>query len=235
MRAGLMPRAAALLGLGLALGLGAITGCGSSVADEGIEAKTPTEILAASQLAADAAGSVHVVGTILSGGTPIALDLSLLAGSGASGHISEHGPGFEVIRTGETIYLKGSEALYREVLGASAARQLAGRWLKAPASSPGLASLASLTDLRTLIDTTFANHAAPKKGSLTTIGGEGAIAVSDRAGETIYVATTGLPYPIEVVGPPASPGTVLFEDWNGPVSLAPPANAIEVSRLSLRR
>ena len=164
MRAGLMPRAAALLGLGLALGLGAVSGCGSSAAEEGIEGKTPTEILAASQLAADAAGSVHVAGTIISGGTPIALDLSLLAGSGARGRISEQGSGFEVIRTGETIYLKGSEALYRQVLGASAARKLAGSWLKAPANSPGLASLASLTDLRTLVDTTFANQRGADEG-----------------------------------------------------------------------
>jgi hypothetical protein len=235
MRAGPTPRAAGLL-LGLALGLGAIAGCGGSTADEGIEARTPAQILAASQLAAEAAGSVHVAGTIVSAGTPITLDLSLLAGSGARGRISEKGLGFEVIRSGEALYIKGSEALYRQLASASAARLLAGRWLKVPAHSPGFASLSSLTNLRTLIDTTFANQGAPTKGSLTTINGEGAVAVSDRArGGTIYVATTGLPYPLQVIGSATSPGTVSFDDWNGPVTLAPPPGAIELGRLSSRR
>ncbi len=186
--------------LALALSAAALAGCGSSV-DEGIESKTPTEILAASQLAADAAASVHVAGAIVSGGQPLTFDLSLLANSGARGTLSEMGASFEVIRVANTIYIKGSEAFYRRLVGPSAARLLAGRWLKAPASSQGFASLAALTDLRTLIDTTFANHGRLQKGSTTTLGGVSAIALKDRSrGGTIYIATTGLPYPLQVLG-----------------------------------
>ena len=218
------------------LALALLAGCGRTTGGEGIEAKTPAQILAASQVAAEAAGSVHVAGAILSGGSPITLDLSLLAGSGASGRLSQNGLAFEVIRTGDTIYLKGSEAFYRQLAGPSAARQLAGRWVKVPANDKGFQSLAALTELRSLIDTTFANHGAPKKGPLTTIDGQSAIAIADRAGGgTIYVATTGLPYPVQVLGGAASSGTVTFDRWNGPVPLTPPTGAIEVGALGARR
>ncbi len=214
------------------LALVLLVGCGGAATDEGIEAKTPEQILAASQVAADAAGSVHVSGAILSGSSPITLDLSLLANSGARGQLSQNGVSVEVIRIGQTLYVKGSEAFYRSLAGPSATRLLAGRWLKASASDKGFSSLASLTDLRTLVDTTFANQGTLTKGPLTTIDGESAIAIGDRAkGGTIYVATTGLPYPIQVVGGAASAGTVTFDRWNGPVALAAPPNALEIGAL----
>lgn len=216
--------------------LALLAGCGGAATEEGIEAKSPAQILAASQVAADAAGSVHVSGAILSGSSPITLDLSLLANSGARGQLSQNGLTFEVIRIGQTIYVKGDEALYRSLAGPAAARLLAGRWLKAPVSDKGFASLASLTDLRTLIDTTFANPSTLKKGSLTTIDGESAIAISDRAkGGAIYVATTGLPYPVQVVGGATSAGTVTFDRWNGPVALAAPSNALGLGALPAHR
>jgi NADPH:quinone reductase-like Zn-dependent oxidoreductase len=231
------PRSPATLaaGAGCVLALALLAGCGGG-AREGIEAKTPAQILAASQVAADAAGSVHVAGAIRSGRTPITLDLSLLAGSGARGQLSQNGLGFEVIRTGDTIYLKGSQAFYRQLAGAPAARALAGRWVKVPASDSGFASLAALTDLRTLIDTTFANHGALSKGGSTTIDGQSAIAVGERGRRgTIYVATTGLPYPVAVVGAAGSQGTVTFDHWNGPVPLTAPPEAIELHSFGGRR
>jgi len=220
---------------GCALTLALLAGCGGA-AQEGIEAKTPAQILAASQVAAEAAGSVHVAGAILNGGSPITLDLSLLAGGGASGRLSQNGVAFEVIRTGNVIYLKGSEALYRQLAGPSTARLLAGRWVKVPVDGKNFQSLAALTELRTLVATTFANHGVLEKGSLTTIDGQSVIAIAERGGDgTIYVATTGLPYPVQVVGGGASSGAVAFGRWNGPVPLTPPTGAIEIGALGARR
>jgi hypothetical protein len=229
-------RLTASAGCALALLLALLAGCGGGSAQEGVEAKTPAQILAASQVAAEAAGSVHVAGAILSGGSPITLDLSLLAGGGASGRLSQNGLAFEVIRTGATIYLKGSEGFYRQFAAPSAARLLAGRWVKAPANDKGFQSLVALTELRALIDSAFADHGALSKGSLATIDGQSAIAIDDRAGGgTIYVATTGLPYPVQVVGGGGSSGTVTFDRWNGPVPLTPPTGAIEIGALDARR
>src|SRR2546423_10587324 len=70
--------------LALALLLGLIGGCGgsSSSSGNGIASKSPTEIVAATRAAAEQASSVHLSGTIVSGGPPLTLDLDLLAGRG---------------------------------------------------------------------------------------------------------------------------------------------------------
>ena len=230
MRPRLSPPAARVLGLILLAA--ALAGCGSSSSGNGVAAKAPAEILAATKAAADVATSAHVSGSIVSGGLPITLDLDILAGKGARGRLSENGLSFELIQTGGTVYIKGSPAFYRHVGGAAAAQLLQGKWLKAPATSPEFGSLASLTDLRQLVDTTVANHGALAKGATTTVNGEKVVGVSDTAkGGTLYVATTGKPYPIEVTKGGASGGKIVFDRWDKPVVLAAPANAIDITQL----
>jgi len=221
--------------LGLALLASVLTGCGSSSKGNGVAAKTPNEIVAGAKVLADAASSVHVSGSIVSGGTPITLDLELLAGKGGRGQLSENGLSFELIQIHGIAYIKGSPAFYRQVAGAAAAQLLQGRWLKAPARSGNLASLASLTDLRQLLDTTLAGHGTLAKGASATVGGQKAIAVKDTSkGGTLYVATTGPPYPIEVMKGGAAGGKIVFDRWNQPVSVTAPANAIDIAQLQSR-
>jgi hypothetical protein len=47
----------------------------------------------------------------------------------------------------------------------------------------------------------------------------------------VYVATTGRPYPLEVVKDGGRGGTVVFSRWNEPVTLVAPADAIDVTKL----
>src|ERR1017187_4658019 len=121
--------------LALALLTALLAGCGSSSSGNGVAGKTPAEIVAATKVAADSANSVHVVGSIVSSGSPITLDMHLLAGKGGRGQLSENGLAFELIQTGGTVYIKGSAAFYKHIGGTAAAQLLQGKWLKAPASS----------------------------------------------------------------------------------------------------
>ncbi len=131
-----------VLGLTLAVTAALIAGCGSSGSSgNGVASKTPAEIVAATKVAADAASSVHVSGSIVSNGSPITLDLDLLEGKGGRGQLSESGLSFELIQTGGTVYINGSPAFYRHVGGSAAAQLFQGKWLKAPASSGSFASL----------------------------------------------------------------------------------------------
>jgi hypothetical protein len=218
---------------GLVLLATALAGCGSSSSGNGVAAKTPDEIVAAAKVAADAARSVHVSGSIVSGGSPITLDMDILAGKGGRGQLSESGRSFELIQTGGTVYIKGSPAFYRHVGGTAAAQLLQGKWLKAPTTSSEFASLASLTDLRQLIDTALANHGALTKGASTTVNGQKVVGVTDSSngGTLYYIATTGQPYPIEVAKDGANGGKVVLDRWNESVSLAAPANAIDIAQL----
>jgi hypothetical protein len=210
----------------------AIAGCGGSSSGNGVADKTPDEIVAAAKVAADAATSVHVAGSIVSNGSPITLNMELLAGKGGRGQLSEGGLSFELIQVEGTVYIKGSPAFYKKIGGAAAAQLLQGKWLKAPAKSSDFASLAQLTDLRQLVDTTLANHGKLTKGGITTINGQKAVGITDASkGGTLYIATTGEPFPIEITKDGSGGGKITFDRWNKPVTLTAPANSIDVAQL----
>jgi hypothetical protein len=228
------PRLSLTIGplLGLLL-TAALAGCGSSSpSGNGVANKSPTEILAATEVAADSASSVHVAGSIVSGGSPISLDMSLATGKGGRGQLSENGLAFELIQTGGTVYIKGSAAFYKHIGGTAAAQLLQGKWLKAPASSADFASLTQLTNLRQLVGQTLANHGSLSKGATTSVNGQKVIGVTDTTkGGTLYIATTGKPYPIEITKGGSGGGKITFDRWNEPVTVTAPANAIDVTQL----
>jgi hypothetical protein len=209
-----------------------LAGCGSSSSSNGVAAKAPAEILAATKLASDAASTVHVSGSIVSDGSPITLDMNLLAGKGGRGKISENGLAFEVIEVEGTVYIKGSSAFYKHIGGPAAAQLLEGKWLKAPANNSEFASIGQLTDLRQLIDGALTTHGPVTKGATSTVSGQKAISLTDKAHSgTLYVATSGTPFPIQIVKSGSDGGKIIFDRWNKTVALAAPANAIDVAQL----
>jgi hypothetical protein len=224
--------AAALCLLALGLGL-ALAGCGgSSSSGNGIESKSPEQILEATKQAASQAASVHIVGSIVNEGKPISLDMELLAGKGGKGTISQEGFTIQIIQTGGAVYINGTAAFYKHVSGSAAAALLQGKWLKAPADSGELASLAELTDLSKLIDSALANHGTLTKGDTTTIEGHEAVPLKGTTkGGTLYVAATGKPYPLQITKEGKESGKVVFNRWDQPVTLTAPSGAIDISKL----
>jgi hypothetical protein len=212
--------------------LGALVGgCGSSSSGNGVGAKPAAQIVAASKAAADAARSAHVSGSIVSNGSPITLDLNL-GPAGGRGNLALGGLGFELIQTGGSVYIKGSAAFYRHIAGPAAAQLLQGRWLKAPTTSREFASIAALTDLHRLVDATLTSSGTLVKSGTTTLNGARAIGVTDQSrGGTLYVATTGKPYPLQISKPGAGGGAVKFDRWNEAVPVAAPPGAIDITQL----
>jgi hypothetical protein len=210
-------------------------GCGGSLHGNGVADKSPSQILAAASAAAAKATSAHVIGSIDAPGSAESFDVQLLAGKGARGKVSLGGASFELIDTGATVYMRGSAAFYRRVGGSLAAKLLRGKWLKAPASDAQFASLKRLTDLRRLIGSVLAGHGAVTKGGSATIEGTPAVAVRDTAkGETVYVATSGQPYPLQITKTGSGGGSISFDRWNAPVTLRAPSQAIDLATLQAR-
>lgn len=216
----------------LVLALAVLAGCGGSSSGNNVASKSATEILTESKAAADSASSVHVSGAIRSGAAPVTIDLDLAAGKGARGEISENGASFKLILVGGTAYISGSKAFYRSLGGAAAAQLLDGKWLKASATSGEFASFNSLGNMRQLIDTTLAAHGTLTKGATSTINGQQAIAITDtnKTG-TLYVATTGKPYPIAITKGGSENGKITFSNWNQPVTITAPPNSVDLSEL----
>jgi hypothetical protein len=227
MRPGLLRAAVSLAVLSAAL-----AGCGGGGKSNGVADKQPEAIVETSRSAAEEASAVHVSGTIAATGTPVTLDLSLVAGKGGSGTVSEGGLSFQLIRIGDTAYIKGSDAFYKRFGGSAMAQLLKGKWLKAPATGEQFKTLGSITDNRQLFAQTLSSHGPLQKRSTTTVSGQEVVPVVDLArGGTLYVATTGKPYPVELTKSGSSGGTLTFDRWNEPITLKAPANAVDITKL----
>jgi hypothetical protein len=209
-----------------------LAGCGSSSRGNGVASKPPLRILAAAQAAADAATSVHVVGSIEGTRAHESFDIEILAGKGTHGIVTVAGASFELIETAGTVYVKGDAAFYERIGGVKAARRLVGKWLKAPVTDPKLQPLLRLTDLHSLISVSLAGHAGLLSAGTSVVGGVHVVGVGDAAkGETVYVATNGAPYPVEIAKSGLGGGTITLTRWNAPVLLVAPAPAIDISAL----
>ncbi len=215
----------------------ALAACGgsssSSSSDNGVSSKSPTGILTAASQAIQGVQSVHISGSVTSSGTPITLDLHLVSGKGATGQLTTRGLTFKLISIGQFVYINGGPSFWHAFGNPAIAQLLAGKWLKTTATG-SFATLSSLTNTRRLFAQIFAGYGTLAKGQTTTINGQNVVAVRDiTKGGTLFVATTGQPYPIEIRKAGAQAGQVTFDQYNQPVSLSAPANAIDASKFGL--
>jgi hypothetical protein len=211
-----------------------LAGCGGGGGSSGNgEAdKSASQILADAKAAARNASSVHVHGTINTNGRPLKIDLRIDSSKGGKGTLTINGSNVDLVRIGDTAYIRGSEAFYRQVAGPAAAALLKGKWLKASAKTGDLASLADLTDMNTLFNEALKPEGTLVKGGESTVDGQKVIAVKDKNRGTLYVATTGDAFPIEIARPSGDAGgSVHFDDWNQAVDLQAPQGAIDLSKL----
>jgi hypothetical protein len=221
--------------LALVLTTALLAGCGShssATKPNGEAGKPARRVLADADAAAGKASSVHVSGTISSNGTPIGLDLSLTHSHGAKGSMSLNGLKFDLVRIGDTLYIRGSDAFYKQFAGA-AAQLLHGKWLKGSATQSRLSTLVPLTNIGALFSKIASSHGKLVNDGARTYKGEKVVVIRDVSdGSKLLVAATGKPYPVAIVGgKKGTSGKIAFDDWNKGVSLSAPSNAIDITRL----
>ena len=222
--------------LALVLTAAFLAGCGGhgkSAEPNGEASKPAARVLADAKAAATNASSARVSGSISSGGTPITLDLSMARGKGAKGSMSTNGLKFDLVRIGDAAYIHGSDAFWQHYGGAAVAQLLHGRWVKASVSEPRFASLAPLTSISALFAQVSSHHGKLANDGKTDYKGQQVVAIRDTSDDSkLYVAATGKPYPVAIVGgKKGQSGTVTFGDWNNGVSLSVPKDAIDISQL----
>ncbi len=210
------------------LAVALLAGCGGSgKKSNGEAAKTADQIVADAQAAVRNATSVRFSG---SAGADLVVNLHLAADKGGEGRITANGLTFDIVRIDGSAYFKGDAKFWRRFGGAAAATLFNGRWLKAPATSGRLASLTPLTDIDQLFNAIFSSHGKLEVGKETTINGKPAIGVVDtEEGGTMFVATTGKPYPLGIRK--TGSGSIIFDEWDEPVKLAAPKGAVDISQL----
>jgi hypothetical protein len=95
-----------------------------------------------------------------------------------------------------------------------------------------LKSIAPLTSIGALFAGVSSQHGKLANDGKTTYKGQDVVAIRDTSdGSKLYVAATGKPYPVAIVGSKKNQsGTITFGDWNKSVSLSAPSGAIDIGQ-----
>lgn len=207
------------------------TGCGGSSSSNGEATKAAAVVFSDAQRAALGAASVHVAGALNDGGHPLSLDLVLEHLKG-KGMMSESGLSFQIVRIGNTAYIKGSDAFLKQFAGAAAAQLFHDKWLKGSIVTGNLRSLAPLTDITKLFKGALGSHGKLVNEGEADFQGQKAVAIKDSSdGSTLYVAASGTPYPLGAKQSGSAKSSVTFDHWNDTVSIVAPKGAVDIGKL----
>ncbi len=199
------------------------TGCGGTDPDEGTNGvgKLPAgQIEGKAKAAAGAAASVHLSGTLVSGGKTYALDVRL-GKDGGSGEVKSQEDTFQLLRVGEQLYLKASAAFWGK---SDSAGKLGDKYVKVPESDPTYKQFRGFTDMHVLLDGLLGLDGKLAKGSYTKVGNTRAVPVTADKGKggQLSVSLEGTPYPLRMERAGGA-GRVELTDWGKPFPLeAPP-------------
>jgi hypothetical protein len=196
-------------------------------ADNGIAAKSETEIVKAAHDALAHARSVHLKGAFAEDGKRTMMDMRI-GQNACDGSVKSPSTGTNarvyVRCVGRRTYMRSPEMI-RAVGGAAMARLVGDRWFYSSKdhSNPfdGMTKPAD-----------FAENLTPdghvSKGKATTVNGIPAIELRD-SGSVMYVATTGAPYPIRLEPDPPKRGEGLdLLGYNAPLDVVAPQGAMDL-------
>ncbi|CAM5458586.1 hypothetical protein ACFW5U_29370 [Streptomyces rochei] len=193
-----------------------------------------------------------------SGGT-IRIDLALDREGECAGTMSMDGQGeAELIKTGDTVYLKYDEQFLRaqsegepQADTEALVSLLAGRWTKMSATGPDAKDMTSFCDLDTMLDGADGSgegdgsdgdgDAQVTRGRATTVDGAPAFTLLETDGQdrsTLYIAAEGKPYLLRfdhASGSAGESGTLLFSDYDEPVPTdAPTGDVLDLDAMNQR-
>lgn len=221
-------KSATVVAAGFALTVASATACWPEKPPNGMAKKPPGEVLATTTSALKAARTVHVVGTRTdpSGKSATTIDIRFVNGRGAVGRFGKGARSVDVIRLGDDAYVRGA----RDIVGVRTAGPV-DRYVRVPVAAPRIPSLEALTDLGTFADTLLTPEGsfAPTVDQ-SRVGDTEAVVLTDtdlKTGRAVYVADSGSPRPLRVVGSGANVRTNLtFSGYGNAVTLAAPANPL---------
>ncbi|BBC33771.1 putative lipoprotein [Streptomyces graminofaciens] len=178
-----------------------------------------------------------------SAGGKVEIDMAMNKKGDCAGTMSIGGQGkAELIKSGDTIYMKYDEAFLRAQSKDSSKEEtdmvvdmLAGKWTKTSATAEDSKDIASFCDLDTVLSDVEDTNSDAERGKTTTVDGTSAITLTERDGKdryTLYVATEGKPYLLRVVSKSADePGDITFTDYEKPVPAeAPKGDVLDLDK-----
>lgn len=183
------------------------------------------EILESAKKASAEVTAVRVVGDVPDDKQVMTVDLRATKTGPSRGDITLKDGRLQVYVFGSTAYLKANNAFWKSAAGAQAARVLSGKYLKTPATSQEFKEFTSLIRTTSLFEQMLeATGGTLTKGEETQIRGVSAVGLTDGSGQTLYVATQGPSYVLQVKD---DKHVLDFLDYNKPITVQrPPASKV---------
>jgi hypothetical protein len=213
--------------------------CGGSSGGEsnGIEDLSADDALAKVKTDTATVSSVHVKGKLVQSGNTLELDVHAGDNEG-EGTLTVGGGTVELKLVDGTAYLRGDETALTS-FGASEQEiaATADKWLKSPAAGGQFDSFSLFLDLDKLFDSLLDPSGELETGSTTTIQGQQAFTLIDKGSEadstggTLYIAATGKALPLRLAKAGDDGGSVDFLDYDAPIDVEAPSDAIDISQL----
>ena len=209
--------------LGLAAGL-LVSACGSN----GEAAKSPQQILRDTAAALTAVKSYQIQGKVPTGSGLGAFTFKVGGANLGEGQFALGKISFQLEEIRGTDYIKSSN-LWAGVGGGALQNLLANRWVSVPANDPLAqqltAGVAALTSAKQTAASFTNGDAKAKRGSSSTVDGQGVVAVTN-GGSTVFVATSGQPFPLKVTG---TGGSYLnLSNFNASFGITVPKQAVNL-------
>ncbi|MEU6891724.1 hypothetical protein ABZ934_07955 [Streptomyces sp. NPDC046557] len=201
-----------------------VTGCGGGEdPDKGTNGvgKLPADqIEAKAKAAASAASSVHLSGSVVTGGKTFTLDMRL-KGDGGSGEVKSQQDTFQVLRIGEQLYLKANAAFWGK---SDSAGKLGDKFVKVPQSDPTYKQFRGFTDMHVLLDGLLGLDGKLTKAAYGKVGHGRVVPVLANGGKggRLSVSLEGTPYPL-LMERAGGAGRVQLGDWGQNFPLTAPA------------
>ncbi|MDY7087941.1 MAG: hypothetical protein SYR96_22900 [Actinomycetota bacterium] len=183
-------------------------------AGNGVEALEAAQILEKAKAALTQAKSFHFKGSMKADEGKIGLDFKI-AGEDVFGTMSLDGPKVQLLAVDGKKYIKPDAAFWKMSGGAEqgpVVAQLVGdRWVLVKAGDKSFEGMFSTTDVSELLEP----EGTVTKGAVKDVDGKPAITLTDGGadGGTLYIATTGEPYPLKLEGPTPADGALTFTEF----------------------
>jgi hypothetical protein len=207
----------------------ALSGCSGGADTNGLETKSAAEVQQEAAAALKAAKSVHVMVKDGNDGKAVSADLRIQGGS-SSGSLTLEGIRYEVIKVGADFYLNGDRrGLAQLGLPAAILRRDADQWLKL--GTQHVTSLQGFTLDDLAADLTKFESPLEPKVEQGTLDGRKVVVISHQNGSRLYVANTGIAYPLRLDSKGAEPGQINFLEYGADFHITAPPNYFDISEL----
>ncbi|MGN9776944.1 hypothetical protein ACTMS0_14450 [Micromonospora sp. H33] len=192
---------------------GATWSAPSAPAGNGVADLTAEEILKKTNAALKEAGSFHVKGELNDEGSKLSVDLKV-KGKDLAGTLGLSGQSLQLLLVGGQPYFKADETFWKESgpRGEGMAQLIGDRWVKVARDDKNFGSLFKLAEAAGNLEP----DGKATKGEAKTIDASPVITLVDESDKsTLYVATTGEPYPLLTIGPD-NLGQLAFSEFGEP-------------------